>query len=827
MKRPCEGCPYGGVKVQSRGPADSPLVILGDAPTPIELAKKTVFVGPANDLLQELLAHGGFTAAGIEPLYLTATECFPRDRVTGNKKIKDKNGVTSTQEGGKHKYTRAIRNCRNRVLDIIGEHPRRMVISLGAGALHSMTNNHGLKITQERGGIIDDGFSEKGTFVSVHPTFIMKGGGSLKQVKDDFKKAFDLYNDGLFQKYIEPRCITLQTTSQVRILAKLLAKQKLIASDIETGGFDFWKDEILECGFSYTGRVVYIVPGELLIPELFQSKGAYLWHNGKFDIKFLWAAGCADARVDHDTMLMSYALNEVKGLHGLEQVGWDWLGAPDYKDMLKPYLKNKDTSYREIPAEIRRKYASIDVGITFQLFKPMYEELCKDNALHTNYTRILIPGSNYLARVENNGFMTDRVWVKAHMDQMEAELKEHQKVFQEMAIKEWGKEVNTNSPIQLKEYLYGHLKLAHPLQSTDRDTLETLPDHPCLAPLLRIRRLQKYLSTYVYPCWEKVDENGRIHASYNLHGTKTGRLSSNGPNMQNIPRLKDVRGMFIAAEGMIIIECDLSQAELRSLAQLSGDEELCRIYNSDTLSLHDEVTAEVFPDFVNPEVSDEDKKEMKMRGKAINFGIVYGRQAPSFVAEFEITMAEAQRWINKWLARFPKGRDFIMRCRTAVDRGETLRTVFGRKRRFGVITPERRQKLKNEASNFPHQSTASDITLLAGIYVESILRTVFNAKIVNTVHDCIVIEADPKYKDAICSLVTSTMVRIPKEWGMNKVPFESEAEFGERWGHLKKYHGFKHLDPLWKCPCCNSYGFEPSTKQEGQCTFCDGTFNGE
>lgn len=794
MIRSCDSCPYGGVKVQHRGPIDSDVVIVGDNPTPIELARKLAFTGPTNELLQKMLEQSGFTSSGVEPLYINALECFPRDKTTADKKGFNKAGEMKIIPGGKKKYAAALASCHNRLQDILRQHPRKLIITLGAGALHAVTGDKSLKINNERGGVIQNTLAEHGVFVIQHPTQLLKGGGALSQFKGDFVKAFEIYNGGKFVKYTEARYVTLDTPGKVRLLAKKLFKAGVVdvAADIEAGGFNFLEDEILELGVSLDGKLVYMVPGELIIPELFENSCRWTWHNGKFDIRFLWAIGCWAARVDEDTMLRSYALDSTKGRHGLEQVGWDHLGAPDYKDMLKPYLKNKQTSYREIPTDVRRRYAAIDVGLTYQLLAPLRKLMEKDPQICTAYTRILIPGSNYLARIEWNGFLTDREWVKRHKDEMETQLLEYQKEFQELALKSegWNKEVNTNSPKQLQQYLYTHLQLAHPLQSTDRDTLETLPYHDCLEPLLKIRRLQKYLSTYVYPCWDNVDKEGRVHATYNIHGTKTGRLSSSGPNMQNIPRKQEVRGMFIAPEGRILVECDLSQAELRSLAQLSGDVELCRIFNSDELSLHDEVTKEIWPEYQTEGRNPVDDKELKMRGKAVNFGIVYGRQAPSFVAEFNITMQEASRWIARWLDRFPLARDYIKACRTAVDKGQTLQTIFGRKRKFGVITPERRGKLQNEASNFPHQSTASDITLLAGIRVEPILRLKYNAKIVNTVHDCIVIECDPVHKDAICKLVTGTMVAIPREWGLNRVPFESESEVGARWGHLKGYHDY-------------------------------------
>ena len=797
----CDDCPYGGVKVGSKGPADAPIVIVGEGLTPIELAKKTPFIGPAGELLQKMIATTGWDPANI--LYINAMECYPRDKKSPDRKAKNpKTGkMQVVAEGGKKKFAKAIQSCNWRLVNEISKHPRKLIIALGAGAAQSLTGDKSLKVMNVRGQFFDHPLAEHGLFVTVNPSMMLMGVGSLQQYKQDFQKAAHRLAGVALAQYQEPEYMVLKTATGVRNFAKYLKKKKglVIGADIETGGFNFLEDGTLCVGFAIRDDFVVIVQEDMVIPELFQNDCVFTWHNGKFDIKFLWQEGCWDAKVHEDTMLMSYALNETKGLHGLEQVGKDWLNAPDYKAMLDSYLPNKKTSYRVIPKPILHKYLAIDAALTRQLYKAMRRVVAADKHSEKAYTHVMIPASNYLARVEWNGFMVDREWALKHKEEMEKERAEHYEKFQKLALDTYGKEVNVKSPAQLKEYLYGFLGLGHPHMSTDKDTLERLPYHECLEPLLRMRKLDKYLSTYVYPCLEKVDAHGRVHASYLINGTVTGRLSSKGPNMQNIPRLPEVRGIFKAPDGRVIVECDLSQAELRSLAQLSNDVELCRIYNSDEMSLHDEVTGEIFPQYNNPDTDPLEKKELKMRGKAVNFGIVYGRQAFSFVAEFGITVQEATRWITKWLDRFPQARDFIKRCRTAVANGDTLVTVFGRKRRFGIITPERQKKLENEASNFPHQSTASDITLLAGCYIEPIIRERFGALVVNTVHDCIVVECDPEHADAIAHLITSVMVAIPKLYGLNRVPFESDAEIGDRWGHLDHFDykpAFEGLEEL-------------------------------
>jgi DNA polymerase I len=227
-----------------------------------------------------------------------------------------------------------------------------------------------------------------------------------------------------------------------------------------------------------------------------------------------------------------------------------------------------------------------------------------------------------------------------------------------------------------------------------------------------------------------MEEDGRVHPTLMLHGTRTGRLAHKV--IANIPRDKRIRGMYQAAKGHVIIKCDEDQAELRALAALSGDPELCAIYRSNTRKLHREVSDDIWG-------AGNWHEEQYMRAKALNFGIIYGRQAESISTEFKIPAREAQGYINYWKQKFPVAWAFLEKCRKAVTRGQTLITPFGSKKRHGIVTGENLNALQNEACNFPFQNVASNIALYAAISIGPKLRE-RGAYIILLVHDEILVE---------------------------------------------------------------------------------------
>jgi uracil-DNA glycosylase family 4 len=808
---PCPNCPNrSGPQVGSKGKIDSPLIIIGESPGKQELKEKAPFVGPSGKLLQAAIdQHLGF-----EPYFINAMQCWP-----GNRDDKDDESMIA-----------AVQTCRHHVIDEIRKHPRKMILALGAPALWSVMDRYDLRITQQRGRLLPTDLAEIGCVASVHPAFLMAGGAGAtpQQFFRDVEYAISLAKGGPRKQPPEINYYVAQNRDDIYDFASTIHHVESVAADVETSGFSSLDDRMLCAGFAWHANSVFVVPKHLLpyCKVIFQAPCRFGWHNGKFDVKFFWNMGVSNARVDDDTMLLSYCLDEIGGIHDLETVASDWLDAPNWKDMLDSYLPSKSSSYEVIPVDILHKYMAFDVGDTRALLDILRPKVMRDAHLRKLYTRTLIPASHYLARVESRGIYVDLAAVQRNEEIYKAEIEKHGKALVEYAnqFPDAGfTDKLPNSPKQLTKLLYECLKFKpyKNKKTTDRKVLEHLGPHPVLTLLGRYRKVAKERGTYITPLLGRAKQKGkvarpsiirsdnRVHATYLLHGTRTGRLASRDPNLQNVPRNPIIRGQYIASPGRRLIEPDLNQAELRVLATFSRDPELCRIYLTKGMSLHDEVRAELYgypKDWSPKQVEeylrkfslqpdqrfDENGKdllvaEQKMRAKNVNFGIPYGITSVGLAEQCDCLPAEAQVMLDQWAKKFPAASETLKGFRDAPLKGQTLITPFGRKKRPGVVSQEMLQAVQNESANFPMQSVASDITIQAGMEVEDRLREEFDTYCINLIHDALLLDAPDD--DAICaevtSIVTSKMTEIPIKWGLNVVPFVAEAKQGYRWGSLK------------------------------------------
>lgn len=756
-RKGCDNCPFKGKKIGPKGNPKSKIVVVGESPGANELAHGMPFMGPSGKLLDSSLPED------MDIYYTNALNCLP---VKKDPKV----------------LANAVSCCRSRLIAEIAEHPRDVIIALGNGALWSVTGDYNLKITQERGKRFDSELATHGIVASVHPAFLLRGGGSLKKFKEDLAYAVSLATGRLMKSYIEP-ITTIVTEDMVEDLRAEMQQQQYIAGDIETSGFNRRKDKMISTGFCWDPHRAYIVPPELIHrfkPEFENENIRWIWHNGKFDISFKRVAGI-NARVDEDTMLLSYALDETRGVHGLDIVASDVLGAPNHKEAIPewfdrhmPGLKKDQRSYDKLPFDLLADYQGKDLSKTLQIFTALRPKVANDNALEKLYTKTFIPISELLYHIEMRGFMFDWDKWQENKDRLETEVSTLLAELQEIV----GASINPNSSKQVAEYAYDvlRIKVKGGKRSTDKDTVLGWPDMPFKTALQKYRKATKALSTYVNGMSEHVHiDDGRIHPTFLIHGTRTGRLACREPNLQNIPRDARLKGMFRAAPGFVLVDLDASQAELRSLAIQSGDPDLIAIFTSTDRSLHKEVAAAIFGE----DYTDEDY----VKAKAINFGIIYGKTAYSFAEEWDIPVKQAQKYIDDWFARFPVAHAFIERCRAAPLKQQTLVTVFGRKCRPGLVSRENMNAVQNEFSNFPHQSTASDITLHVALSIYEQLVSL-GAGIVNLVHDSIVVECpdDPEIIEAVKHLGFEGFPRVAREWGLTKVPFKADAKLCYNWG---------------------------------------------
>lgn len=777
----CEDCAYPkGRTAAPRGNVKARLVIVGESPGRKEAIENTVFIGDSWKLLKSVIPNEALEDPNAYYI-INAFLCNPTGR-------KDQS-----------KLTACTRACRERLLQEITAWPRDVILVLGNPALWSLTGNYSLKITQERGTIIPSEYASKGIYVATHPAFLLRGGGNYQQFKKDIEAAFEAvgYTTTPQPKALQqpsrarkPKVapiedptfieVTLDNIDQHLEVLEALPKEQPIAADLETSGLKRKEDYILCLGVAYKPEETLVFTPEVLrhprLKAYLESDRLFVWHNGKFDVGF-WQEVDVEARVAADTMLMSYSLNEHKGFHDLDQVSQEHLGTKPYKDMLSPYLENKATSYSVIPTEVLYKYLAKDCSATLQLYSVLGEKVFADKNLKKLCEQTLFPASNFLANVEDRGMPIDLDRLKENGEILRAALDNLQAEIDQYVPANMGS-INVNSWQQVQALVYNHLGLkVRGKKKTDKDTLEkVLPKHPVIDLIIKYRHDAKQLSTYTTGIENRLYQ-GCIHSTLLLHGTKTGRLASRNPNVQNIPREKRIRNLFKCRDRRLLLKTDLNQAELRVLAVLSGDRYLLELFRDNTRNLHDEMVEFLFGMGWN--------EEQRMRAKAVNFGIPYGRKAISLALEFGHKEHETQRWIDDWFDRAPGAKIFIDKCRDAPLQQQNIVTPFGRKRRFGVVSRENVDELQNEASNFPIQGPASDITLHAAMNTDDELESM-DVHIINLVHDEILSDV-PDLETAIIAdeIITTAVQRAAEKWLSTDLPFPTNSGIGTHWGNLK------------------------------------------
>lgn len=768
MGEHCRNCPYKQVSgaIDAQGNIDAPIVIVGEAPGANEIRTGQPFVGQAGKLLDKVLGRVGIERGSC---YVTNSMlCRPTDSPPPRD---------------------AIDACRFRLAAELGAHPRQLIITLGNSALRSITGNHNLKITHERGRVIQTPYGP--AIPTIHPAAVLRGYSDFPKLVKDFAYAASLAN-GMAPKSAGKTTYTVVTEETLPRAVSFLLQKPLLAADIETSGYNPKVDHGLSIAVAWEKNHVAIIPDTLFahpaLRRLFAAKGPrWIWHNGKFDISFLHSTGLA-ARVDEDTMLMHYALDESRGTHDLKQLSGDLLGAPDYKKELRRYLPRVSDSFSLVPRPVLYRYQARDADCTYQIYHILRRQLEKTPSLVRLYEELLIPASAFLRRVESRGMWVNQEYMNALETTLEGRLaNQHDSILREVerywdpeaysretGAKTAPAEFNPGSPLQLRWVLRKNLRRDIP--STREEILVKLPKSPLVTALLGYRETAKALSTYIKGIRNEIDPDGRVRSTYLLHGTATGRLSSRGPNMQNIPRDKTVRNIFQATPGRLLIEMDYSQIELRVLAHLSGDAFLRDVYMRGR-DLHDEVAAALYGPGFN--------KEQRIRAKFVNFGIAYGRGAGSIASEFGIDFAEAQRMIKEWFRRAPQAAEYIRMCRAAPNLGKTMETVFGRRRRFGLITNENRNALENEAVNFPMQSTASDLTLTFAMRYDRDLKVKWGAEILNLIHDSVLIEVPESANiEYLTAWTADKMRKHPQEVLKTDLPFEVSISKGTLWGDV-------------------------------------------
>ena len=537
-------------------------------------------------------------------------------------------------------------------------------------------------------------------------------------------------------------------------------------------------------GHNYPGAPEQLDPEQVLAklkPWLENPNAAKLGQNVKYDQHVLANHGISVRGYAHDTMLQSYVL-ECHRPHGLESLALRHVGRTglSYEDLCGKGVHQ--ISIAQVDIERVTQYACEDADQCMDVHLALWPRLQADAGLLRVY-QLEIQVSDVLCRIERQGVLIDSTCLAKQSH----ELGERIMALESQAHEIAGQAFNLASPKQIGEIFFEKLglpvvkKTAKGAPSTDEEVLERLAeDYPLPAKILEHRGLSKLKSTYTDKLAALADpQDGRVHTSYSQAVAVTGRLSSNDPNLQNIPirtaEGRRIREAFVPSEGCVIASADYSQIELRIMAHLSADAALIEAFNQG-LDVHRSTAAEVFGVALDAVTS-----EQRRYAKTINFGLIYGMSAFGLAKSLGIDNTAAKNYIERYFSRYPGVRAYMEETKALAKAQGYVQTVYGRRLYLGEINSPngpRRAAAERAAINAPMQGTAADLIKMAMIAVQQELDRVGNGvRIIMQVHDELVFEVPHDQVDWVRVQVPALMAGIAEL----AVPLLAEVGVGENW----------------------------------------------
>ena len=578
-----------------------------------------------------------------------------------------------------------------------------------------------------------------------------------------------------------------------------LQRAPLSALDTETDSLDPMRARIVGISFAVTpGEAAYVplrhdypgAPDQLsfddvlaaLKPWLENEAAGKVGQNIKYDTHVLANHGITVRGWRHDTLLQSYVF-EAHLAHSLEKLAERHLGRQglSYEDLCGKGANQ--IPFSQVDIERATQYSGEDSEMTLQVHQQLYPRIAAVPGLLRVYADIEMPVSALLARIERHGVLIDG----AQLAQQSRELAERMLQLEQKAYEIAGQPFNLGSPKQIGEILFNRLglpvkkKTASGAPSTDEEVLQELAaDYPLPAAILEHRSLSKLKGTYTDKLPQMVNPaTGRVHTNYAQAVAVTGRLSSNDPNLQNIPirtaEGRRVREAFIAPPGHVVVSADYSQIELRIMAHISGDPGLTKAF-SEGMDVHRATASEVFniaPDQVT--------SEQRRYAKTINFGLIYGMGAFGLAQSLGIEQKAARDYIDRYFSRFAGVKRYMDETKAQAAATGYVETLFGRRIELPDIrggNGPRRSGAERQAINAPMQGTAADLIKLAMIAVQAELDAQQRqTAIVMQVHDELVFEVPEAELDWVRAEVPRLMAGVAQL----HVPLLAEVGVGPNW----------------------------------------------
>lgn len=662
------------------------------------------------------------------------------------------------------------------------------------GSLAHKYIDSGLKFNQAKGCIIKNKF-----YVTMTEGEARARGNKKLPILREHIKTFTKLTEG---KNIHNKVnhTMVMTAEDLEAMWFDIIRSKAVAIDTETSGLDpFIPDKFMASIGIATKNNAWTLPLDhtesphkgkhkwqtRVIKKLakFISSKEVIGHNGKFDT--LWIYNCYGVWIDFtfDTMLAHYNLDE-NSPHGLKFLSAQYLGVDIYD--IPDIEKN---GYGDLKSHCA--YLAQDIRYTYDLWRKFKKELDEDPLSKRIFENITMPVSRVFARAENNGTYINPQTLEAareHWTQVVEETREK--------LKAYG-DINWNSAKQVADVLFKKLKLpildrtgSGALSCSESVLLRLKDKHEVPELILNNRKASKFLSTFINPWTKLTQQSGdqRIHPKFKVHGTVTGRPSCEEPNLQQVPRDSSIRSIIDAPKGYILVEADLSQAELRVAAEMSQDKELKTCYLTG-IDVHTRTVESIFG--IDPKVM---TKEQRKKGKAVNFGFVYGMGWKKFMDYARdnygqvFSEKEAQNTRKGYFRLYSDLPEWHKTQRAFVRKHGYVRNLIGRKRRlYDALLPDNSDnrmaiaQAERNSINSPVQSLASDINLNAFIDICTKYPDNEIVRPCGTIHDAIMLEVREDYLDQVCHDLKYFMENpsIFKKFQVRfGIPIESEVEIG-------------------------------------------------
>jgi len=779
-----------------QGPRRCDLMFIGESPGEREDDLRLPFQGRAGERLNMELEKVGLVRAQI--FITNAIKCHPPDNRDPTKKE-----ITACL-----KYLeKEIEIVKPKFILLLGNHAMRAVLKKSG-------------ITKYRGKVFE-AYGAK-VMVTFHPSAVNRFPKNGPYFIEDLRKFKQLV-EGTKQT-LQPKVIPVRDLNDMLDLVNAIKKTEAIAYDCETSGLAEWvPNSKLYClGVAVSKERAWCIPYEH--PEhvwsredkvqvdkiihwiLEQANVKRITHNGEFDNRWLRTRGF-NPHIDFDTMLAAYLINENTS-KSLKPLARTYLGAGFYEDAV-------DVKSGVLPPlGPLLKYCGEDCCYTWALREVFKPKILADDGLHRVYKHILLPASEVFSYVESTGIYIDRQRLK---DRTVEAAKNRSRMVEELdklvpldLRKEQEKKhdghINYNSTPFLRELMYNRLKLPV-LDYTEGTKRKLAPDrwkkegtpstaepvikelkgkHKVVDKLLEYREWQKRLDTFLEPwaLWAQYDS--RLHASYDVGGTTTGRPSCHDPNFQQTERGEFIRGIVSAMEGFSLISCDLHQAELVIAAIQSGDENLLNVFREGR-DVHIETAM-----MITGLPADKITKDLRKKAKAVNFGFIYGmgwrgfKRYAKLKYDVDFTDEEAQAARTKFFERYPKLLVWHEKQRQRVRRDHYVRSPLGRIRHLPDILStdkEIRSEAERQAINSPVQAMPPDICMLsmASLFKEMDWRKI---RIVGMVHDQLLFECKDNIISEWVPRIKQTVENLPFEklFGFHPtVPITVDITVSKHW----------------------------------------------